>query len=201
MLWTPSLPPARASERCGSPGGRERERGQPADPAQPRYSPFRSIHFCSAKLSTSWFSSTCRTPVPPASRTSTTSELPSWTATAVSPVPRSGVPGVVGAERGPLGSRLPPKMTQSHPESPGPSLTLECRPGLGPHLHPQVSQRRLQQHILATPIECEIGAIESDKVWVPESRGWGERSVRQASWAWSCPGPHPGWHSPRRGGW
>lgn len=55
----------------------------------PSHSPFRSIQDCSAKLSTSWFSSTCKTPAPSPSRTSTTSELASWMATAVSPVPRS----------------------------------------------------------------------------------------------------------------
>lgn len=51
-----------------------------------------------------------------------------------------------------------------------PRLTLELSSRLGSALHSQVGQVGLQQHVLAVPIEGEIGTIEGDKVWVSKGR-------------------------------
>lgn len=53
----------------------------------------------------------------------------------------------------------------------GPCLTIGHYPRLGPALYSQISQCGLQQHILAVAAEREAGAIEGDKMGVPEGRG------------------------------
>lgn len=55
-------------------------------------------------------------------------------------------------------------------------LTIGHSPRLGPSLHSQIFHgggrlQCLQQHILAVPAEREAGAIEGDKMGVPEGRG------------------------------
>lgn len=148
---------------------------------------------CSAKLSTSWFSSTCRT------RTVPSRDLHHVRVGLLDghrSQPRASVPepGMVGATRGPPGSAPSPGMTREPPRSPrawpSGAILVWARACTRKSGHASSSMARHAPLAVA-------GAVESDEVWVPESGGWKDRKVRWVvltlPWAVPArPSTHPG---------